>query len=127
MSKNFENQNVPCTLQQLDVISPVHDHIAVTQVSCKRFANFDKVSCYANSLLQCFLQCHDIRQSLQLCAFEPLRKIAIDYLVPTLLSIPVRHAIGTPFNLPQQQDVTKFFLKLADLCTEIESNNYYIS
>ena len=117
------NQNVPCTLQQPNVVSPVNDHISVTQVSCKRFANFDKVSCYANSLLQCLLQCRDIRQSLQSCAFEPIKRIANDYLVvPTLLSTPVRHAIGPPFSLPQQQDVTEFFLKLADVCTEIESN-----
>jgi len=102
------------------VASPVDMIISlVTQVSCKGFANFDKVSCYANSLLQCLLQCPDIRQSLQPCA---LKRVANDYLVvPTLLSTPVRHAIGSPFSLPQQQE-EEFFLKLADVCTEIESN-----
>jgi len=53
--KNFDNQNLLCTLQQPNVVSSVNDHIAVTQVSCKRFANFDKISCHTNSLLWCLL------------------------------------------------------------------------
>jgi len=89
--------------------------LSVTQVSCKHFANFNVLQILTRYLavpilLQCLLQCRDIRQLLQSCAFASLKRIANDYLVvPTLLSKPVRHAIGTAFSVPQQKDVTEFF------------------
>ena len=93
------------------------------QVCCKRFFNIDRVSCYANAVMQCLLQSPVLRRALQNSSIDPINRLANDYAEAScLLVTPVRHALGPPFCLPLQQDVCDFFQKLADVCTDIDEN-----
>ena len=92
------------------------------QVSCARFSNIDGVSCYSNSLLHCLLQNHALRDSLQFSSFTPIKQLALDYCTkPTLLTLDVRRAVDDQFSTTRQQDVSEFFIKLADVCSEVDN------
>ena len=67
------------------------------------------MSCYSDFVLQCLLQCHVLRVSLHLHC----RKL-------TLLTLSVRTAVDDQFSIAQQQDVGEFFIKLADVFTDVD-------
>ena len=69
------------------------------QLSCARFSDIDGVTCYSNSLLQCLLQNHALRDSLQSSSLTPIKQLALDYCTkPTLLTLDFRREVVDRFS-----------------------------